>query len=344
MPSGVGVPLIPDPMAHDETLKPVSPFAGFGNGGPNRNINYRVTKDMRKHHAIPPLLQSDRDTDIPSLLNICSHVFSCLTRLVLQSVDASTYEPLFWDTSSFFEHMLNASTFPTAKGSQFFMRIQGSLSSFTWTTFKAMYNQHFGLDSETTIDSGFCNFTWSPSATSPAAALTNLKLLNLHQSEPHSQRGIKKQLVTNQALQEVIQHNLIPTAAGQFNYLDHHVTANDLAQHLNMLSLTNLPGRSEFNALRAEVDLLRGCSSAVCTEQPVTPLSHPHRTYTVEEETMYGSTPPPAMRETSLPQQRSSSCHLCDKPGHFVSNCPELAAAKQAVKDKYVNASAPSPC
>ncbi|KAI9357245.1 hypothetical protein DFJ73DRAFT_774738 [Zopfochytrium polystomum] len=92
----------------------------------------------------------------------------------------------------FVEHMLKASTFPTAKGSQFFMRIRGSLSSFTWTTFKAMYNQHFGLDSETTIDSAFRDYTWSPSATSPAAALTNLELLNSHQSEPHSQRGIKK--------------------------------------------------------------------------------------------------------------------------------------------------------
>ncbi|KAI9336610.1 hypothetical protein DFJ73DRAFT_780058 [Zopfochytrium polystomum] len=88
----------------------------------------------------------------------------------------------------FFEHMLNASTFPTAKGSQFFMRIRGSLSSFTWTTFKAMYDQHFGLDS------AFWDYTWSPSATSPAAALTDLELLNSHQSEPHGQRGIKKQL------------------------------------------------------------------------------------------------------------------------------------------------------
>ncbi|KAI9352272.1 hypothetical protein DFJ73DRAFT_759967 [Zopfochytrium polystomum] len=298
MPSGVGVPPIPDPMVHDETLEPVSPFAGFGNGGPNRNIDYRVAKDMRKHHAIPPLLQLDRDTDIPSLLNFRSHVFSCLTRLVLQPVDASTYEPLFWDTSSFFEHMLNASTFPTAKGSQFFMQIRGSLSSFTWTTFKAMYDQHFGLDSETTIDSAFRDYTWSPSATSPATALTDLKLLNSHQSEPHGQCGIKKQLVescTNQALQEVIQHNLIPTAAGQFNYLDHCVTANNLAWRLNMLSLTNLPGQSEFNALRAEVDSLCGRSSAVRTERPATPLSRPRRTYTVEEETMYGSTPPPVM-------------------------------------------------
>ncbi|KAI9337616.1 hypothetical protein DFJ73DRAFT_962328 [Zopfochytrium polystomum] len=284
----------------------VVPFLVLATGGPNRNIDYRVAKDMRKHHAIPPLLQSDRDTDIPSLLNFRSHVFSCLTRLVLQPVDASTYEPLFWDTGSFFEHMLNASTFPTAKGSQFFMRIRGSLSSFTWTTFKAMYDQHFGLDSETTIDSAFRDYTWSPSATSPAAALTDLELPQL-------------------------------------------APANDLARRLNMLSLTNLPGRSEFNALRAEVDSLRGRSSAVRTERPATPLSRPRRTYTAEEETMYGSAPPPVMRETSLPRQRSQSrersgsCHLCDKPGHFVSNCPELAAAKQAVKDKYVNASAPSP-